>query len=120
MENLVDQKSLSAISTYAAAFFMVAVIALIWRYTPDIMQTMKERAQADVKLAQALTGLTDQLNGNRQSCLDAQQDYKDAVVALEKRMEKKLVEMQSIEVLTLRNVEAICTTLKVRGELENG
>lgn len=80
---------------------------------------MKERSQADIKLAAALTGLTSQLGANQVQCQAAQLEFKDTVVEATEKLSKQLEDIKTITVPTLRGVEAIQTTLQVEGRLKH-
>lgn len=117
MDPLLDPKNFTAIASLGAAFiFMIVVLAFAWKYTPSFLAAAKERAQADVKLAAALTGLTSQLGANQAQCQAAQVEFKDTVVQATEQLSKQLDDLKTIAVPTLRGVEAIQTTLQVRRE----
>lgn len=120
MDPLLDPKNYTAIASLGAAFiFMIVVLAFAWKYTPSAIAAIKERSQADIKLAAALTGLTSQLGANQTQCQAAQLEFKDTVVEATEKLSKQLEDIKTIAVPTLRGVEAIQTTMQVEGRLKH-
>ena len=112
------------IGVCGSGFFMLSVMALLWKYIPILLEVANERTLADKQLAAALAQLSvtlkDTLDTNMKTCADAQEDYLNTVSTVFGSITKKLEDIHKINVSILRNVEELKTTLKVRAETRKG
>lgn len=111
LEFLTTMEGLGAVVSWGASIiFMLAILGLVWKFTPLVLEALHGRNEADKELASAIAGLKDTLNNNQVLCQMAQKEYQNAL----SHLCHKIQEIKDIDIRILRNVEAVRTTLKVR------